>query len=236
MMTGGGDQVGLLQVRNYATARAAALQITFRVLEKLRLRGYFELWRAALKTEGWSKSNRLGLSVAADGSPLPWYTYSAIHFLEPRLRNDLNVFEYGSGHSTLWYAARVGQVLSVEDNPSWASRIRETAPPNVKLSIPSSADPATYAGSIDETEASPFDIIVIDGRHRDQCADAAVRHLKPHGVIVWDNSERDDFNDKLRTLYEPLGFRALHFVGIGPIVPWTWRTSILYRDNNCLSI
>lgn len=236
MMTGGGDRLGLLQTRRYARARTAVLQGTFRVLDVLHLRGYFELWRAALKTEGWSKSNRLGLAVAADGSPLPWYTYSAIHFLEPRLRKDLTVFEYGSGQSTLWYAARVSQVFSVEDNPSWVNRLRSTAPPNVHISTPASEAPESYASSIHEVEASPFDIIVVDGRFRDLCADAAVGHLKPDGVIVWDNSERDDFNEKLRTLYGPLGFRALHFVGIGPIVPWTWRTSILYRDDNCLGI
>src|SRR5437016_5174452 len=106
-MTNRSDSGASLQSRAYAAARTVALPMGLRALEVVRLRGVFELSRAALRSEGWSKSNRLGLPLAADGSPLPWYTYSAIHFLEPRLRDDLKVFEYGSGHSTLWYAARV---------------------------------------------------------------------------------------------------------------------------------
>jgi len=80
-----------------------------------------------------------------------------------------------------------------------------------------------------------FDIIVIDGRDRINCARNALAALKPDGVILWDNSDRDEY----RLGYELLernGFRRLDFAGMGPLNAYQWTTSIFYRGQNCLGL
>jgi hypothetical protein len=85
-----------------------------------------------LRTVGWYRSVQLNESVDAQG-PVPWFTYPAIRFLQGIVRPDLRVLEYGTGNSTLWWAQRVQQVVSVEHDPAWAARVRKAALPNVEL-------------------------------------------------------------------------------------------------------
>lgn len=47
-------------------------------------------------------------------NPLPWFTYSAISFIEKKLLKSFNVFECGAGNSTKWFAKRVNSIISVE--------------------------------------------------------------------------------------------------------------------------
>jgi len=86
-----------------------------------------------------------------------------------------------------------------------------------------------------EATQSKYDIVVIDGRDRVNCAKRSLDSLKPAGVFIWDNSDRPEFEEGLRALI-PRGFRSLDFEGLGPVNPYTWMTSILYRDQNCLGI
>lgn len=80
-----------------------------------------------------------------------------------------------------------------------------------------------------------FDIVVINGIERVQCVRPALRGLKPDGVVIWDNSDREEFIEGYRVFAEH-GFRELNFKGMGPINTYSWQTSILYRANNCLGI
>src|SRR5207248_5255473 len=50
---------------------------------------------------------------------LPWFSYAAIDFLKSYLRNEMQVFEFGSGGSTLFFAQYCKSVASVEDNAHW---------------------------------------------------------------------------------------------------------------------
>ena len=50
---------------------------------------------------------------------IPWFAYAAIDFLETFLQPHMTVCEYGSGGSTLFFAARAKSVFSIEDNPKW---------------------------------------------------------------------------------------------------------------------
>jgi len=131
---------------------------------------------------------------------LPWFTYPAIEAIKNWDLSDKRVFEYGSGFSTLFWASRAKEVVSVEHNRSWYEKIAGIAPPNVRLTlapIDEIENPTektfkqfeAYAGAIDER----FQIIVIDGyarsRVRYQCARAALPHLDANGLIILDNSD-----------------------------------------------
>jgi hypothetical protein len=185
--------------------------------------------RGFLRESGWLESYRRGVPTSANG-PLPWFTYAAIAFLEPRLQRDLSVFEYGAGYSTLWWAARVQQVKSCENDRAWYSRMASTCPANAELFY----EPRGPSYSQKAAEFSS-DIIVIDGRDRVDCARACLPGLRPGGVIVWDNSDRERYQDGFDWLGQN-GFRRLDFGGLGPVNFTPWVTSIFYRSENCLGI
>lgn len=54
---------------------------------------------------------------------LPWISYPAIDFLERYLRPEMDVFEFGSGGSTVYFSSRVGSVTAVEEDAKWATLV-----------------------------------------------------------------------------------------------------------------
>jgi predicted O-methyltransferase YrrM len=85
-----------------------------------------------LTSTGWLRSVHEQAAVDADG-PVPWFTYPAIRQLERMVSPQWRVLEFGSGFSTLWWAQRVAEVVSVEHDPGWAARLRAAGPSNVTV-------------------------------------------------------------------------------------------------------
>lgn len=165
------------------------------------------------------------------GAALPWYTYAWTTFLEGRLTGPMRVFEYGAGLSSLWYSQRVHEVVSVEHDPDWAALIRSQARANCRVVLA-----PTHQQHLDAFAGfAPFDIVVVDGEYRPECAFAALDGLKPDGVMISDNSTWPDFADTYRLL-QARGFRRIGFAGLGPVSRHGWETSVVYRDENCLGI
>lgn len=139
---------------------------------------------------GHLNSVRSRSSVDAAGQPIPWYTYPAIEYLQQLDISDKTVFEYGSGNSTLFWAARACRVVCVEDEERWSTHLRARAPQN--CAVLQEADLRRYVEVIGRYPEG-FDIIVVDGPIRGhtrlKCARAAVKHLKPGGMIILDNSD-----------------------------------------------
>jgi hypothetical protein len=192
------------------------------------------MYTRGLRDCGWIRSARTGLPVDGGGAPVPWYTYAATAFLDERLTRDLRVFEYGAGNSTRWYEARVDTVVAVEHRPAWADRVSAGLEGRAKLVL--EPDAGAYVDEIHRHDGA-FDLVAVDGwgRLRQECGEVALTSLSPAGVVVWDNSDEDSF--RAATRHPGFGeFHELRFHGFGPIVPWMWTTSILYRPGNCLGI
>ena len=125
----------------------------------------------------------------------PWVTPAAVKLLELWLQPTDDVFEWGSGRSTLWMAPRVRSVTSVETNQEWFEKVRSTAQRrglrNVDLNLlspgPNSEQSDAYVSLLAEAGRS-FDLIYIDGSCRELCALAAPKRLKPGGLLLIDNS------------------------------------------------
>jgi hypothetical protein len=174
--------------------------------------------------------------VESDGKPLPWYTYSFIHFLEGRIRPDMSVFEYGSGYSTLWWASHVKHIAAVENNLHWIESLTPRLPPNADLRFEASDPTGRYARSATD-RGRRFDVLVIDGVERNECAYACLPALKDDGVIIWDNSDWTSFWSEGLKYLEESGFRRIDFRGIGPLPSRPWTTSVFYQPgNNCFRI
>jgi len=205
------------------------------ILKRLPLLRYVLLRRAFLKDSGWAASARANSPVDRNGRPLAWYTYAALQFLESRLRPEMEVFEYGAGNSTLWWATRVVFVASVESDPNWVAVLTPRLPSNVDLRWEPLTENGAYSRSAMERKRQ-FDIIVIDGFDRNNCALNSLAMLKPNGVLVWDNSDRRDMYKDAFTYLENQGFREIQFGGLGPLNGYGTTTSVFYRSRNCLGI
>jgi hypothetical protein len=183
---------------------------------------------------GWPQSRKRGVPVDRDLNPLPWYTYPAIRFLERRVKPSTEVFEYGMGYSTLWWAKRVAHVTSCEHDQEWVARLRPSLPSNVTPQLRPVYSPEYVNAAADADK--PIDILVIDGRRRVECASSGLGRLSQEGCVVWDNSDRSRYEPGFRRL-EASGFTGrLDFWGMGPINIYEWCTSVFYRPGNCLGL
>jgi hypothetical protein len=91
----------------------------------------------------------------------------------------------------------------------------------------------SYASVLLDFPKGHFDMIVIDGMARVLTTWAAVRQLSENGIIVFDNSDRDEYADAYIYL-EQSGFTRIDFPGLGPINPYEWCTSLFVRSLNSL--
>jgi hypothetical protein len=187
-----------------------------------------------LEGSGWLKSLALKMPVDAEGRPLPWYSYPIVDFLARRIAPHMDVFEFGSGNSTLWWAERVQSVVAVEHHPQWAVKMAGRIPENVALHQVPLEEDGEYCRTAQRTRQK-FHIIVIDGRDRVNCARNCLSALRDDGVIVWDDSQRTRYRRGHRFLARR-DFKKLEFVGLGPMDPTPRETSIFYRDGNCLGL
>lgn len=191
-------------------------------------------WSGPLKEVGWFRSHEEGDSVDADGNPLPWITYPAIDFLQRRVNKDMTVFEYGCGSGTLWWSSKVREIVSVEHDKDWYQKILAVKPPNVSIYNIALETDGKYSKKVAEW-TNTFDIIIIDGRDRVNCARNSLKALKSDGVIIWDNSDRSEYQEGYDLLLKN-GFKKIEFVGMCPVVNFKTETSIYYRNNNILGI
>lgn len=183
---------------------------------------------------GWFRSKEARMPMDRNGDSLPWFTYPSIAFLTGRIRSDMSVFEYGSGNSTLWWSTKVSELVSCEHDLEWYNFFKERVPSNVSYIHRDLENGGGYCKAILQFDDN-FDIVVIDGRDRVNCAKNLLPKLHDRGVIVWDNSDRQRYEDGYSFLLDN-GFRRLDFTGLGPINNSEWCTSVFYRDDNCLNI
>jgi predicted O-methyltransferase YrrM len=176
---------------------------------------------------------------------LPWWTYSAIEETEQFLLGERNeearVFEFGAGASTLWLASRAGEVHSVEHDMPFAEILRPRIKDyeNVDLRcVPATPrhaestavserkghedlDFGDYVRTIDEV-GGMFDLIVIDGRARTACLEAALPHLGDGGIVLFDNAGRKRYA------------AAIEGSGLAVDVKRGWAPSLPYREVTAL--
>jgi predicted O-methyltransferase YrrM len=125
---------------------------------------------------------------------LPWISYDAIAMLKRHLREDSRVLEFGSGMSTVWYGQRASYVRSVENHRPWFERVGT----HIRLRKLESVD-HVFAESAEEYSRAgvglgDFDLIMIDGDFRSQCAFRSIPLLAPGGILYLDNSDKHTRN------------------------------------------
>ena len=187
-----------------------------------------------LQRSGWFRSYREKRPVDARGGPLPWCTYAYIHFISPRLLPTFDVFEYGAGNSTRWYAPRVRHVWAVENDQEWMNYLQPLLPGNVTITYQDTTAGDAYPNEVGR-DGRNYHLIVVDGRRRHDCTVRAIDQLTPDGVLVLDDSQRPHYQRAVQVLTER-GFRRLEFISLAPGSGGMNNTSLFYRPDNCLGI
>lgn len=163
--------------------------------------------------------------VDKNDNPIPWYSYPAIEYLKQLDLKDRTVFEYGSGNSTLFWASRCKSVVSVEDSEEWYKKLVERVPTNVDYLL--LTEKHEYVRAI-ERYSLQFDIIVVDGSHRFDCATVARPRLRDDGLFILDNS---DWLERTSQFLRDSDLIEVDMSGFGPINPYTWTTSFYFTRN-----
>lgn len=158
----------------------------------------------------------------------PWFVHEAIIKLEELIEPGWRAFEWGSGSSTLWLAVdlKADSVVSLEHDREWyeqtQAELERYFVDNVELVHAGLGGP--YAGYINNYPAAHFDLILVDGRERAACLANAIARLKPGGIMVLDNSEREQYQWAVKLL---AGWQRWEFASRGGgYAGWTttiWR-------------
>lgn len=183
----------------------------------------------SLFTSGWLQSLLVNRPVNGGNQPIPWFTYPAIDFLDAVVRPHWRVFEWGSGHSTRWWAQRVKQVIAVESEPKWYQEINAPLAElsNVELVLREQED--AYVGMLAAQAETAFDVVVVDGKHRQRCLHSVLEHADRVRLLIVDNADRASLSPALQQCAEA-GFLRLDFWGMVPSYLYKNCTSVLFKD------
>jgi predicted O-methyltransferase YrrM len=124
----------------------------------------------------------------------PWITTGAQVFFDKYFADNpsAKVLEFGAGGSTIWFANKHIDCITVEHDEKWFHDvITHIKDMNLSVSIILKSRP--YSDICNTFSDSYFDFILIDGRDRVECAYASESKLKSGGVLVLDNSERPQY-------------------------------------------
>ena len=175
--------------------------------------------------------------VDRDNNPIPWYTYPAIEYISQFDYTDKTVFEFGCGYSSMFWAKRAKKVISIEDNLNWFEKWQKEFD-EANLDIKWRDEGEIYENAIFE-EDQKYDVIVIDGKRRFQCAQVAVQKLEDGGMIILDDSDRVNTSDEYKKAIKELkeaNLIQIDFYGFCPMNVYTKTTTIfLKRDFNFAS-
>lgn len=190
---------------------------------------FIEMWE---KDFGIARTIDEKICADRDGNPIPWYTYPAIEYLSQFDYLDKKIFEYGCGNSSLFWAARAKKVISIEDNPRWFEKWqREFFAPNLHICWRDEGE--IYENAVFE-ENETYDVIIVDGKRRAQCAAAAVKALAPGGMVILDDSDRINTSEEYVKAVEVLknaNLLQVDFYGFCPMNNYTKTTSVFFsRD------
>lgn len=173
--------------------------------------------------QGGYASRNSGSPLDKAEDPLPWYTYPCIEYLNQLDFSSCAIFEYGCGNSSLYWAERARQIVSVESDRNWFERINNQRRSNQTLILAEEVEQYVHAP---DARADEFDIYVIDGAFRYDCVAHVLTLLKPASLVIFDNT---DWYPSASSLLRDAGLKQLDFIGMGPLNNYAWCTSLYFR-------
>lgn len=167
----------------------------------------------------WKKSFLDNFSQDENGDPVPWMSYPAIEFLKNRITKNHEIFEFGCGASTLFFARNAKRVLGLETNAVWfgivQNFLQNAELTNAEIVLMESGLTNPLYENFAKDSGRKFDLIVIDSLKRFDCAKNVIEALKVGGMVILDDSERKNYR-KIFDFFAAAGFEKRDFFGIAP--------------------
>ena len=158
---------------------------------------------------------------------LPWLPFRLIDELAEVVGPGTRVFEFGGGGSTLWFLDRGAEVVTVEHHDGWADELAQSIDTRAwtLLRRPATEQYAAYVAAIEDYPDDSFDVVVVDGRERARCAAAATTKVRPGGLLLVDDVDRERYHDALAAV----GWPRHDVVGFAPAKPTLAYTAVFRR-------
>lgn len=126
----------------------------------------------------------------------PWMTKDSINLIEQLMNPEDVGIEFGSGRSTIWFAKRCKEIISIEDNAKWFDIVSKKIEGKSNITYlkkqANDENPldCPYTEIFKEVKDESLDFIVNDGKCRGAIALKAIEKLKTGGMMILDNAER----------------------------------------------
>jgi len=137
----------------------------------------------------------------------PWYTNPAMDRIKQMDLSDKVVVEWGGGASTIWWRSKSKLVFTIDHNLEWCNWIEEQLMLKNLIGLDGNGNQNivgevkyvnTHEGDNSENRDKYVqhvfgltpDICIVDGIHRYECAEYAVKVLKPE-ILIIDNHQQD---------------------------------------------
>jgi predicted O-methyltransferase YrrM len=121
---------------------------------------------------------------------VPLLTEPARQFLDAFIHPAMNVLEFGAGGSTVWFSRRC-RLTTIEPSPEWMDEVRRFVNPERWTAV--LADRPYYEDAHSFGDPDSFDLVLVDGRDRVECCRVSIPLIKPGGILMLDNSERERY-------------------------------------------
>ena len=190
---------------------------------------FIEMWQKDFAIERTIDEK---VCIDRDGNPIPWYTYPAIEYLSQFDYSQKEIFEFGCGNSSLFWANRAQFVTSIEDNTVWYEKWKKEFHKD-NLDIRWRDEGEDYYNAVFE-DKKKYDVIIIDGKRRADCAQTAIKALNFGGLIILDDSDRINTSLEYRNAVSALKSADLlqvDFYGFCPMNNYTKTTSVFFSRN-----
>lgn len=143
------------------------------------------------------------------------------------------MLEYGAGGSIFWLASRVASVVALENDATWASDLAQEVPANASVKLVEDMESYDVGRLV---QAGCPQIVVVDCTgDRMPCAPRALCCLGDDGCLIWNDTDGPDW-PSIEGMMKDAGFRSISFAGMTPQEVAGSRTTVFYRDGNCLGI
>ncbi len=171
--------------------------------------------------------------------PLPFMNEWEILALETCLRQfsrPLKVLEWGSGHSTVYFAAQLpagSQWTAIEHNAEWAGQVSgqivrfgltEVTVHLVPNNGPfrdgvDDGDRSSFGNYIDfpRSLGGTFDVVFVDGRARADCLAEGWQLLNPDGVMILHDAQRREYAPGIPAMSEQVRLVNTAVISEGPV-------------------
>ena len=120
----------------------------------------------------------------------PWLTKQSVSLLDTLLSSQDIGVEFGSGRSTKWFLNKLNHLTSIESDKDWYNKIGSELGLEIKngrLDYQFAETEQEYSSIINKFKDDSIDFALVDGKHRDLCANLMVNKVKVGGLLVVDN-------------------------------------------------